>query len=260
MPTSATISGKLTGPKLREKLVSLLLQRQWRSSPRLKNLKRIHSLVITCGLSHDSFLLTNLLIRSLPAKPRVDSAYTWSLLDQIARPDIYLWNRIIQGISTSADPDPQTGILFYARMRQNGVLPNKHTFPILLKALLHENPCQVYGHIVKFGFSDDRFVQNSVVCAFANGGCIDSARQTFDEITDKDVISWTAMIGGYSRNGRSVEAFALFLEMKSTGIKVDEVTIVSVLCAAGGLATKSDNDVSGDEVARMGLDRGRFVA
>ncbi|KAK2970817.1 hypothetical protein RJ640_010089 [Escallonia rubra] len=233
MPTSATISSKLTGPNLRETLVSFLLQQQWRSSLKLKNLKRIHSRVITCGLSHDSFLLTNLLFRSIPAKPRVDVAYTWSLLDQIGRPDIYLWNRIIQGISTSTDPDPQMGILFYARMRQNGVLPNKHTFPILLKALLHENPCQVYGHIVKFGLSDDRFVQNSVVSAFANGGCIDSARQVFDEITDKDVISWTAMIGGYSRNGRGVEALALFLEMKSTGIKVDEVTVVSVLCAAG---------------------------
>ncbi|PQQ02354.1 pentatricopeptide repeat-containing protein [Prunus yedoensis var. nudiflora] len=121
-------------------------------------------------------------------------------------------------------------------MRTNGIAPDKHTFPLLLKAfskLENENPFQFYAHIVKFGLNFDQFVRNSLISAFSGCGYLESANQVFDESTHKDVVAWTAFIDGYVKNGRALEAIKCFLEMRLMGIRVDEVTVVSVLCAAG---------------------------
>ncbi|KDP40259.1 hypothetical protein JCGZ_02257 [Jatropha curcas] len=121
-------------------------------------------------------------------------------------------------------------------MRQNGVCPDKHTFPLLFKSfskLKNENPFQFYTHIVKYGLEFNNFVRNSLITALATGGYIASARQVFDESPQRDSITWTAMIDGYTRNGFPAEGLKCFKQMRSMGLKVDEVTVVSALSAAG---------------------------
>ncbi|KAA8528938.1 hypothetical protein F0562_033574 [Nyssa sinensis] len=77
------------------------------------------------------------------------------------------------------------------------------------------------------------FGLNSLVSAFANSGYVDFARKVFDEIMLKDTIAWTAMIDGYLRNDCAAEALECFLEMRLINVRVDEMTVVSVLGAAG---------------------------
>ena len=58
----------------------------------------------------------------------------------------------------------------------------------------------------------------------------------FEEFPEKNLVSWSAMIGGYARIGMVNEAFDLFREMQASGIDPDEVTMVSVIsaCARAG--------------------------
>lgn len=134
-------------------------------------------------------------------------------------------------------------------MRKNGVIPDKHTFPLLLKTLSkfdsrvlqvqRQNPFfLLYPQIIKFGFGLDRFVRNALISAFAGSGFMDSARRVFDEIetsssSSPDVVAWTSLIDGYVKNDNAGEALRLFSEMRSTKTGIDGVTIVSVLRAAG---------------------------
>lgn len=62
------------------------------------------------------------------------------------------------------------------------------------------------------------------------------AKLVFDEITDRNLIVWSAMISGYARIGMVNEALGLFREMQEVGIIPDEVTMVSVIsaCAKAG--------------------------
>ena len=129
-------------------------------------------------------------------------------------------------------------LVAYSRLRNHSVVPDRHTFPVLLRSfskLRNENPFQFYAHIMKFGMDFDAFVQNSLVSAFANCGYVECSRRLFTENAKKDAISWTALINGCLRNGRAAEALECFLGMRSSGVEVDEVTIVSVLCAAAML-------------------------
>ncbi|CAN6580183.1 unnamed protein product [Malus baccata var. baccata] len=199
----------------------------------LHHLKQIHSVLVTSGLSHNSFFLDQL-VTTIAASQPTHLAYASLLVDRIEAPVAHLWNSIIRGFSASSEP--QRSLLFYAKMRTTGVAPDKHTFPLLLKSfskLKNENPFQFYAQIVKFGLSSDQFVKNSLISVFSGCGCLESACQVFDESTQKDVISWTALIDGYVKNDQAVEAMKCFMEMRLMGVRVDEVTIVSVLCAAG---------------------------
>ncbi|EHA8589215.1 putative Pentatricopeptide repeat-containing protein [Cocos nucifera] len=120
-------------------------------------------------------------------------------------------------------------------MLRDGVIPNEHTYPLVLKALSrsqNKNPDQIHAQISKVGFDNDSFVQNSLVAAYAKAGHLGSARKLFDGIRNGDFISWTAMVHGYMDNDRPVDGLILFAKMRSVGVEIDEVTIVSVLKGA----------------------------
>lgn len=120
-------------------------------------------------------------------------------------------------------------------MLRDGVIPNEHTYPLVLKALSgsrNKNPNQIHAQISKIGFDNDCFVQNSLVAVYAKAGDLGSARKLFDGIRNRDFISWTAMVHGYVVNDRPLEALTLFAKMRYVGVEIDEVTIVSALKGA----------------------------
>lgn len=49
---------------------------------------------------------------------------------------------------------------------------------------------------------------------YAKCGCMDKARGVFNQILEKDVVSWSAMIQGYVANGSVNEALDMFFEME----------------------------------------------
>lgn len=141
---------------------------------------------------------------------------------------------MIRGFSISSQPEKS--FVFFSRMRLQGVVPNKHSYPLLLKALSRSmggNPSQIHAQAVKFGLDSDSFVQNSLVSVYANSGESGYARRVFDETCKSDLITWTAMIDGCVRNNRVREGLETFMEMRLMGVEMDEVTVVSVLCGVG---------------------------
>nr|GEX19505.1 pentatricopeptide repeat-containing protein At4g21065-like [Tanacetum cinerariifolium] len=126
-------------------------------------------------------------------------------------------------------------------MVSNDVMPNKFTYPFVLKACagvgrLSLGEC-VHGCVVKLGFDDDIHVCNTMVHMYCCCGGVGSARKVFDEMCVRDSVSWSAMIGGYVRGGRATSGVELFREMQMVGdgVRPDEVTMVSVLGACSDL-------------------------
>ncbi|XP_015064472.1 pentatricopeptide repeat-containing protein At1g50270 [Solanum pennellii] len=214
---------------LNEELKSLFLLKGWK----LYHLKQMNCVLFTCGLSHHTFFFSKLL-RLCLLLPSFPSSYASSLFNHITKPAIHTWNIMFKGFSNNTSHPQNSSISLYIQMRQHGVFPNKHTFPLLLRAK-NENPHLIFPQILKFGYISDQFVQNSLVSCFASSGYVDLARQVFDDITHKDVLSYTALIDGYARNALPVRALKLFLEMRQAQVKVDEVAVVAALSPAGTL-------------------------
>ncbi|KAJ6745454.1 PENTATRICOPEPTIDE REPEAT-CONTAINING PROTEIN [Salix koriyanagi] len=128
-------------------------------------------------------------------------------------------------------------------MLERNDLPNKFTYPFVLKACAGIGDLNlgksIHGSVVKFGFGDEVNVQNTLVhmycCCRGGEGGVEFARKVFDEMSRSDSVSWSAMIGGYVRVGRSSDAISLFREMQIKGVCPDEITMVSVLSACTAL-------------------------
>ena len=96
---------------------------------------------------------------------------------------------------------------------------------------------QIQGYALKFGVADFTIVKNTQICMYAKSGDIDSARITFEEAENPDVVSWSVMICSYAQHGFAKEALRLFELMTVSGIEPNHITLLGVLtaCSHGGL-------------------------
>ncbi|KAE8729171.1 RING/U-box superfamily protein isoform 1 [Hibiscus syriacus] len=67
----------------------------------------------------------------------------------------------------------------------------------------------------------DPFVRNSLISALFSSLDVELARQVFDESTQTDVVSWTALINGYLKSGYLVEGLECFNEMSIHGFYIE---------------------------------------
>ncbi|KAK0595227.1 hypothetical protein LWI29_004706 [Acer saccharum] len=58
----------------------------------------------------------------------------------------------------------------------------------------------------------------------------------FDDMPERNVVSWTSVIAGYSQNGKGHDAIELYYQMPKSGIMLDQFTFGSVVkaCSGGG--------------------------
>lgn len=66
---------------------------------------------------------------------------------------------------------------------------------------------------------------------YAKCGDLVSGLQLFDEMPERNVVSWTAVIVGFVQHGSPLEALSLFSRMHKSGTKPEEFTFASVLHA-----------------------------
>ncbi|KAL0372300.1 UNVERIFIED_CONTAM: Pentatricopeptide repeat-containing protein [Sesamum calycinum] len=142
-------------------------------------------------------------------------------------------------------PDHLSAVLLYRDMvRENRSKPNHFMFSIILKSWPEVLPSYgvelVQTQIVKSGFGGNPVVQTAILDAYSRYGVdVGRARKVFDEISDRNVVSWTAMISGYARAGQVGNAVLLFEEMPE-GIR-DTPFWNSIIagCAQNGLFSEA---------------------
>ncbi|KAE8701739.1 Pentatricopeptide repeat-containing protein [Hibiscus syriacus] len=82
----------------------------------------------------------------------------------------------------------------------------------------------------------ETYVENNLISSYIRFGKIVEARKVFDKVTERNVVSWTAMINGYSKLGSDDEALRLFGDSISSGVQGNGKMFVCVmnLCSRRG--------------------------
>lgn len=93
----------------------------------------------------------------------------------------------------------------------------------------------IHSQVLKICLDYEPHLINSLIKVYVTCGCIDDARKLFDEMPERDVVSWSIMVSGYAQNGRASEALVLFREMQALNVKADEFTLASVAGACGDM-------------------------
>lgn len=142
---------------------------------------------------------------------------------------------MIRGFSQSSRPDE--AINMFNKMRGQGYHGNNLTFIFTLKASARVSDIitgkKVHVFVIKLGFESYLYVGNSLVYMYASCGALDFARNVFDEMSDRDLVSWNSLICGYSQCKKYKEVLGLFDTMCAANLKADAVTMVKVLLACG---------------------------
>ncbi|KAJ7514124.1 hypothetical protein O6H91_23G029000 [Diphasiastrum complanatum] len=214
----------------------VLLLKACASLAALEQGKQLHSAIIKRGFQSDVVVGSTLVDMYAKCGCTEDAS---EVFDNMGERDVVSWTAMIAGYAQNGLG--KEALALYKQMKQEGVQPDNVTFILLLKACASlaalEQGKQLHSEIIKRGFQSDVVVGNTLVNMYAKCGCTEDARELFDNMSERDVVSWTGMIAGYAQNGLGKEALALFVQMQREGTKPNEVTYISVLsaCAHSGL-------------------------
>ncbi|KAK9206402.1 hypothetical protein WN943_016677 [Citrus x changshan-huyou] len=205
----------------------------------MRELTQVHAHFIKTGQIRDPLAAAEIL-RLCAVSDLRDLEYAHKVFTQIREPNCFSYNTIIRAFSECKDDDDSLHALlvFYQMACDGFVLPNKFTFPSVLKACaktarLREGK-QVHGLIVKFGLVYDEFVVSNLVRMYVMCGDMDNAHRLFYKnvvefgnngllLRDKRrqegyVILWNVMIDGCVRLRNFRASRALFDEMPQRSV------------------------------------------
>ncbi|XP_020525791.1 putative pentatricopeptide repeat-containing protein At5g37570 [Amborella trichopoda] len=166
----------------------------------LSHLNQIHAAIFRTQLHSNNSLAAKLLSLSSSLST---IQYAHLVFHCVPHPNLSLWNELIK---THVKNSLHTQALsFYAAMTATTPLkPNNFTFPFLLNscAALLSLPrgSEIHGRIVKTGFSLYLPVKNALIDMYAKCGNLLFARLAFDEMPQRDIVSFNALLSAYARN------------------------------------------------------------
>lgn len=199
----------------------------------MEEFKRVHVHFIKFGLFWDSFCAGNLVVTcALSDWGSMD--YACSIFQQINEPYTFLYNTVIRGHVKGINWGQ--ALLLYHEMLERGIEPDNFTYPAVLKACSRlrflEDGKQIHGHIFKLGLQDDVFVQNSLINMYGKCKEIGLSCAVFEQMNQKSVASWSAIIAAHASLGMWSECLILFGDMNREGYwRPEESILVSVLSA-----------------------------
>ncbi|XP_051141979.1 pentatricopeptide repeat-containing protein At3g63370, chloroplastic isoform X2 [Andrographis paniculata] len=175
------------------------------------------------------------------------------LFDGSGKGDVVLFNLMISMYASNGMSKEAMNVL--VDVQNNGVVPTTYTFVAALQACEAERLWygrQVHALILKYGLSFDRYVANAFVVLYAKCGRIDEAARVFDDIGDRDGISWNSMLDAYVQNGLYHDALDFFRGMTISGQQPDNVSVITALLACG----RSGNLQNGMEIHAFAVKNG----
>ncbi|OIV93739.1 hypothetical protein TanjilG_16590 [Lupinus angustifolius] len=238
-----------------------------KSSTTLKELKQIHTQLLVNGTFNNPHFHAQF-IATIALHNPINLHYSNYLLHHHHHhnPNLFTLNSMIRAYSKSTTP--HKSFYFYNNILNspNNLSPDNYTFNFLVRTcaqlMVHMTGFSVHAALIKHGFEHDPHVQSGLIFMYAEMGClsschvvfegvqnpdlvcqtamlhacakcgdVDFARKMFDEMPHRDFVVWNAMVAGYAQCGRSREALDLFQLMQMEGVKINEVSMVSVLSA-----------------------------
>ncbi|KAG0495886.1 hypothetical protein HPP92_000577 [Vanilla planifolia] len=174
---------------------------------------------------------------------------------------IVSWTTMISGYIVNGLHEEAFAL--FEKMEAEGVEPDLH----FITTALHACACSgslnkgkhILGYLSRNGLESNAFVANALMDMFAKCGDMESARSVFDHTSDKDIISWNTLIGGYSKNSLPNEAFELFGKMLSH-MKPNSTSMACMLRASASLSALQKGREMHAYIIRAGFQGCSFVA
>ncbi|GAB4844352.1 Pentatricopeptide repeat-containing protein At2g45350, chloroplastic [Ancistrocladus abbreviatus] len=159
-----------------------------------------------------------------------------NLFDQVVEKDIVLCNAMMAGYVQNQHCTEALE-LFHNMIEVDKLLPDKVTLSIVLSAIAQlgriDEGMSVHHFIEEYGLAVEGKLGVALIDMYSKCGSIDNAVKVFENLEEKNVDHWNAMIGGLAIHGLGEVAFELFMEMERLLLQPDDITFIGVLNACG---------------------------
>uniref|UniRef100_A0A9I9CF68 DYW domain-containing protein n=1 Tax=Cucumis melo TaxID=3656 RepID=A0A9I9CF68_CUCME len=221
--------------------------------------RRVHSIIESSGVIIDGILGVKLVFMYVKCGDLKEGRM---IFDKLSESKVFIWNLMISEYLGNGNYGESINL--FKQMLELGIKPNSYTFSSVLKCFAAvasvEEGRQVHGLIYKLGYNSYNTVVNSLISFYFVGRKVRCAQKLFDELTDRDVISWNSMISGYVKNGLSDGAIKLFDEMKSRGVVPDVYAVTSILHACAINGNLKSGQIVHDYIRENNLETNSFVS
>ncbi|KAK8968776.1 putative pentatricopeptide repeat-containing protein [Platanthera guangdongensis] len=208
----------------------------------LLSIPSLHALTVSSGFQSVQ-AVANCIITAYAKSGDVNLAQ--NVFDEMPAPrELITWNSLISAysqnglanhvlnlfdemhISGEVEPDPITLVGVLSSCANLGA----RTFGLRVEAFI----------LTTNAFSSNTFLKNALINMHARCGNLSRAREIFNEMPDRNIVSWTAIISGLGMHGHGESALKLFDEMLLQGFRPDGALMVSVLsaCSHSGLTVR----------------------
>ncbi|QHN87228.1 hypothetical protein S83_056043 [Arachis hypogaea] len=162
------------------------------------------------------------------------------MIDEMPARSLSQWTTMVCGYAQNQCYDEALGL--FDEMIGDGLEPNAAMLASVLSACAREGYLELGQRIHEFmkmkGFEGEVILGTALVYMYAENGEIVMARKLFDEMTERNVVTWNVMISGLAAQGHVEDALGLFEKLKEEQLVIpNDVTFLGVLsaCCHAGL-------------------------
>lgn len=200
----------------------------------LDGVRLVHGLVIVNDLGLD-FICGSALVSGYSKLGLVDEARM--VFDRLEKLDLVLYNAMIAGYGCCGDWDK--GMHLFVVMRRMGIQPDGYTVVGLLSSLTSSSLLEIgqgiHGYCFRSGFDSNAHISSVLVSMYSRFSCMSSAYKVFDSLSQPDLVTWSALISGFSQSKEYHKAFISFRKMSNEGRKSDSVLLATLLAVTAQL-------------------------
>ncbi|GAB2289397.1 hypothetical protein Dimus_023707 [Dionaea muscipula] len=145
-----------------------------------------------------------------------------------------------------------------------GAIANSSTYDALVSACIGLRSVRgvkkVLDHILSSGFELDPYMWNRVLLMHVRCGMMVDARQLFDDMPERNLVSWNTIISGLVDSGDFGEAFHLFLTTWMSTLEANSRTFATMIRASAGLGLIDQGAQLHSCVVKMGFADDVFIS
>ncbi|KAK7320118.1 hypothetical protein RJT34_04852 [Clitoria ternatea] len=156
--------------------------------------------------------------------------------------DVVTWTVMIGGYAQHGDANNALQLFSEMFRMDNSIKPNDFTLSCALIACarLAALRCgrQIHAYVLRNRYdSVILFVANCLIDMYSKSGDVDAAQIVFDNMPERNAVSWTSLMTAYGMHGRGEDALRVFDEMRKLHLVPDGITFLVVLyaCSHSGM-------------------------
>ncbi|GAV89940.1 LOW QUALITY PROTEIN: PPR domain-containing protein/PPR_2 domain-containing protein, partial [Cephalotus follicularis] len=205
--------------------------------------KQIHGFILIFGLENDVRVCTALMEMYFKCG---DPESGFNIFKRSQNRNLVTWGAVLSNSAQNGYPIKALE-LFYDFMSEHGGFPDSFLLVSVLRAcssLTSKPKCEeIHGSAVKMSFdSRVNYIKTPefyLLDMYGKGRDMESAQKVFSGLLSRDLVSWNALISGYSQNECADEALNSFREMQSEQIRPNTVTASCILSVCAHLSVFS---------------------